>query len=53
MTAYPNNFISFFYEIITHLLDALNLAFNQGQLLNSQHQAMITLIEKKVKRKDI
>ena len=40
-------YICFFGGIITHLLDALNLAFVQGQLSNSQHQAMITLIEKK------
>ena len=50
MMAYPKNFIFCFSdEIITHLLDALNLAFVQGQLLNSQ--AMITLIEKKGKDK--
>ena len=36
-------YICFFDEIITYLLDALNLAFDQGQLSNSQHQAMITL----------
>ena len=46
-------YVCFFDEIITYLLDALNLAFDQGQLSNSQRQAMITLIEKKVKTKDI
>ena len=47
--AYPKKFhICFFDEIITHLL-----AFVQGQLSNSQHQEMITLIEKNVKTKDI
>ena len=40
-------YICFIDEIITHLLDALSLAFVQGQLSNSQRQAMITLIEKK------
>ena len=50
--AYPKNFMSvFFNEIITYLLDALNLAFDQGQLSNSQRQAMITLIEEKGKDK--
>ena len=44
-------YVCFFDEIITYLLDALNLAFDQGQLLNSQRQAMITLIEKKGKDK--
>ena len=46
-------YICFFDEIITHLLDALNLAFDQGQLSNSVCQAIIILIEKKVKTKDI
>ena len=40
--------ICFFDEIITHLL-----AFVKGQLSNSQRQEMTTLIEKKVKTKDI
>ena len=40
-------YIYFFDEIVTHFLDALNLAFVQGQLSNSQRQAVITLIEKK------
>ena len=44
-------YICFFDEIITHLLDALNLAFDQGQLSNFQRQAMITSIEKKSKDK--
>ena len=44
-------YVCFFDEIITYLLDALNLAFDQGQLSNSQRQAMITLIEKKGKDK--
>ena len=44
-------YICFFDKIITHLLDALNLAFDQGQLSNSQRQAMITLIEKNGKDK--
>ena len=38
----------FFQEIHSYLLDALNLSFSHGQLSNSQCQAMITLIEKKV-----
>ena len=37
--------------MITHLLDALNLSFDQGQLWNSQRQAMIISIEKKGKDK--
>ena len=44
-------YVCFFDEIITYLLDVLNLTFDQGQLSNSQHQAMITLIEKKGKDK--
>ena len=49
---YPKNFMSVsLMKIITYLLDALNLTFDQGQLSNSQHQAMITLIEKKGKDK--
>ena len=42
-------YICFFDEIITHLLDARNLAFVQGQLSNSQRQTMIAFIEKKGK----
>ena len=44
-------YVCFFDEIITYLPDALDLAFDQGQLLNSRHQAVITLIEKKGKDK--
>ena len=44
-------YVCFFDELITYLLDALNLAFDQGQLSNSQRQAMITLFEKKGKDK--
>ena len=44
-------YICFFDEIITYLLDALNLAFDQGQLSNSQSQAIINLIERKGKDK--
>ena len=44
-------YVCFYDEIITYLLDALNPAFDQGQLSNSQCQAMITLIEKKGKDK--
>ena len=44
-------YICFFDEIITHLLDALNLVFDQDQLSKSQRQEMITLIEKKGKDK--
>ena len=40
-------YVCFFDEIITYLLDALNLAFRQGQLSNSRCQTKITLIEKK------
>ena len=42
-------YICFFDEII--IQDALNFAFDQGQLSNSQRQAMISLIEKKGKDK--
>ena len=42
-------YVCFFQEIHSYLLDALNLSFTHGQLSNSQCQAMITLIEKKVK----
>ena len=44
-------YVCLFDEVITYLLDALNLAFDQGQFSNSQRQAMITLIEKKGKDK--
>ena len=42
-------YVCFFQEIHSYLLDALNLSFTHCQLSNSQRQAMITLIEKKVK----
>ena len=44
-------YICFFQGIHSYPLDALNLSFTHGQLFNSQHQAMITLIEKKSKDK--
>ena len=44
-------YICFFDEIITYLLDALNLAFDQGQLSNSQSQTIVNLIERKGKDK--
>ena len=44
-------YVCFFQEILTFLLDALNLTFIHGQLSISRYQAMITLIEKKGKDK--
>ena len=44
-------YVCFFREIRSYLLDALHLSFTHGQLLNSQCQAMITLIVKKGKDK--
>ena len=47
-------YVCFSNEIITYLLDALNLAFDQGGLSDTRHQPITTLIEKKkVKTKDI
>ena len=40
-----------FDEIHNYLSDRLNYSFIHGQLSHSQHQAMITLIEKKGKDK--
>ena len=49
MDCQKNFTCAFFKEIQSYLLDALNLSFTHGQLSNSQRQALITLIEKKVK----
>ena len=42
-------YVCFFQEIHSYLLDGLNVSFTHSQLSNSHHQAMITLIEKKIK----
>ena len=42
-------YLSFWHLIGKRLVDALNFAHEQGQLSNSQKQAMITLLEKKDK----
>ena len=44
-------YICFLDEIHNYLLESLNYSFIHGQLSHSQHQAMITLIEKKGKDK--
>ena len=44
-------YIGLFKEIHMYLIQALNHSFSNGQLSNSQRQAMITLIEKKGKDK--
>ena len=44
-------YICFFNEIVSYLIDALNLSFAYSHLSNSQRQAVITLIEKKGKDK--
>ena len=44
-------YICFFNEIVSYLIDALNLYFAHSHLFNSQRQAVITLIEKKGKDK--
>ena len=44
-------YICFFNEIVSYLIDALNLSFAYSHLSNSQQQAVITLIEKKGKDK--
>ena len=44
-------YISFFNEIHSYLLQALNMSFHEGQLSSSQRQAVIVLIEKKDKDK--
>ena len=51
MDSQKNFMCAFFQEIHSYLLDALNLSFIHGQLSISQHQAMVTLIEKKGKDK--
>ena len=42
-------YLGFWHLIGKRLVDALNFAHEQGQLSNSQKQAMITLLEKKDK----
>ena len=44
-------YLGFWHLIGKRLVDALNFAHEQGQLSNSQKQAMITLLEKKDKDK--
>ena len=44
-------YVSFFNEIHSYLLQALNMSFREGQLSSSQRQAVIVLIEKKDKDK--
>ena len=43
----------FFKDVRQYLIDALNLSFDYGMLSTSQRQAVITLVEKKGKIKDI
>ena len=44
-------YVCFFNEISPVLIDVLNHSYQTGQLSTSQHQALITLIEKKEKDK--
>ena len=44
-------YMCFFNEICNQLIATLNESFTAGQLSTSQHQATITLIEKKAKDK--
>ena len=41
-------YLAFFAELRDYLLQSLNLSFHNGPLSNSQRQATITLIEKKI-----
>ena len=44
-------YICFFERLVDPLIQALNQSFVDGEMLNSQRQAVITLIEKKVRIK--
>ena len=44
-------YICFFEKLVDPLIQALNQSFVDGEMLNSQRQAVITLIEKKGKDK--
>ena len=44
-------YMCFYNEICNQLIAALNESFTVGQLATFQHQAIITLIEKKAKDK--
>ena len=45
-------YVCFFNEICCPLIDALNYSFEVGQLSTSQRQALITIIEKKIRIKN-
>ena len=45
-------YVCCFNEICSPLIDALNYSFEAGQLCTSQCQALITVIEKKIRIKD-